>query len=83
MSTQQFEIGRALDEFKGQRQSLRTSDGTADCFFFPALATACRGSVLFYMDAHGILPAIFKMANRLAVHGNQVLVPNFALFDST
>jgi carboxymethylenebutenolidase len=55
--------------------SVKTSDGTADCYFVhPAAATAA--AVLIWPDIFGLRPAFRQMGKRLAESGYSVLVVN-------
>jgi carboxymethylenebutenolidase len=52
-----------------------TADGVADAYFTRAGAGPVPG-VLFYMDAFGLRPRLYEMADRIAERGYAVLVPN-------
>jgi carboxymethylenebutenolidase len=55
--------------------SVKTSDGTADCYFVhPAAGTAA--AVLIWPDIFGLRPAFRQMGKRLAESGYSVLVVN-------
>jgi len=55
--------------------SVKTPDGTADCYFVrPATGTAA--GVLLWPDIFGLRPAMRNMGKRLAENGYAVLVPN-------
>jgi carboxymethylenebutenolidase len=55
---------------------IKTKDGLAACHFFEAPTDGKRPAIIFYMDAFGIRPALFEMAERLASNGYHVLLPN-------
>src|SRR4029453_15300765 len=55
--------------------SVKTPDGTADCYFVhPATGTAA--GVLLWPDIFGLRPAMRQMGKRLAESGYSVLVVN-------
>src|SRR5581483_9304278 len=55
--------------------TVKTPDGTADCYFVhPATGTAA--GVLFWPDIFGLRPATRQMGKRLAESGYSVLVVN-------
>ena len=71
-----------------RRIDVRTTDGTIDCYLFTPHDHGAWPTLIVYMDAFGIRPALAEMATRLASHGYFVIVPNlyyrtgpFAPFD--
>jgi len=58
------------------RIDIMTQDGTADCHFFQPAGSGPHPAVIFYMDAIGVRPALFDMAERLTDNGYAVLLPN-------
>jgi carboxymethylenebutenolidase len=57
--------------------SIQTTDGTCEAFLcYPDLNKAKLPSILLYMDAIGVRPAIEDMARKLASKGYLVLLPN-------
>lgn len=56
--------------------SIRTADGTAPAWLFPAAAAHGETGVVLFMDAFGLRPAMAEMAERLAGDGHIVLVPD-------
>lgn len=59
-----------------QQIAIKTEDGTADSHFFLPPGSGRHPAVLFYMDGLGLRQALFDMAERLAVNGYAVLLPN-------
>jgi carboxymethylenebutenolidase len=59
-----------------QSVEIRTKDGVAPCDFFNPPLPGKQPSVILYMDAIGIRPALHDMAARLADNGYNVLLPN-------
>ena len=60
---------------KTQNIDIKTPDGSCDAY----VAYPDEGSypaVLLYMDAFGLRPYLYEMAQKLAAHGFYVLVPN-------
>jgi carboxymethylenebutenolidase len=55
---------------------IKTKDGAAPCHFFSPPQNGNRPAVIFYMDAIGLRPALFDMAERLASNGYHVLLPD-------
>ncbi|MEV6053765.1 dienelactone hydrolase family protein [Streptomyces sp. NPDC052107] len=55
---------------------ITTEDGVADAYLAHPADGRPRPGVLFYQDAYGLRPHLRSMADRLAVAGYTVLVPN-------
>ena len=55
---------------------VKTKDGIAPCHYFTPPQRGHRPAVILYMDAIGIRPAMYDMADRLADNGYNVLLPN-------
>lgn len=53
-----------------------TPDGTADAFLAVPDDGGSHPGVLLYMDAIGLRPMLYEMAEQLSAHGYCVLVPN-------
>ena len=53
-----------------------TDDGVADAYFTRPDGEGPFPGVLLYMDAFGLRPRLYEMADRIAEHGYAVLVPN-------
>ncbi|AGZ46656.1 dienelactone hydrolase family protein [Actinoplanes friuliensis] len=53
-----------------------TEDGVADAYFVRPDGDGPFPGVLFYMDAFGLRPRLFEMADRIAERGYAVLAPN-------
>ena len=53
-----------------------TADGVADAYFVRPDGDGPVPGVLFYMDAFGLRPRLYEMAERIAERGYAVLVPN-------
>ena len=58
------------------RIDLETAEGTLDCYVFTPTGAGPWPPVIVYMDAFGVRPNLFSMAQRLASHGYVVAVPN-------
>ncbi len=56
---------------------VRTEDGMCDAYLARPQGSEEVPVVLFYMDAIGLRPRIFEMAERIASHGYLVLAPNY------
>ena len=56
--------------------NLRTPDGTCPTHYFEPDASGTAPAVIFYMDGHGLRPALFEMAERIANHGYRVAMPD-------
>ena len=70
------------------RIDLETPEGPLDAYVFTPTGAGPWPAVIVYMDAFGVRPHLFSMAQRLASHGFVVAVPNlyhrtgaFAPFD--
>ena len=61
---------------QGTSVDIPTPDGTADAYFAHPADEVPHPAVLFYMDGFGLRPHLKSMADRLAVAGYTVLVPN-------
>lgn len=61
---------------EGQAVDIPTEDGTADAYLAHPGDGRPRPAVLLYQDAFGLRPHLLGMADRLAVAGHTVLVPN-------
>jgi carboxymethylenebutenolidase len=59
-----------------RKLQLQTADGLVDCTEHRPAGTGPFAPVLFFMDAIGWRPAMWRMADRLAENGYLVLVPN-------
>ncbi len=70
------ELPQEMFDVNAQNIEIKTKDGLAPCHFFTPPRTGSRPAVIFYMDAIGIRPALFDMAQRLASSGYYVLLPN-------
>ena len=55
---------------------VRTPDGVADAYLVHPGGGGSYPAVLFFMDAIGLRPRLFEMADRIAANGYVVLVPN-------
>ncbi|MEO1018064.1 MAG: dienelactone hydrolase family protein [Pseudomonadota bacterium] len=55
---------------------IETSDGSCIAHFMAPTSNHKGPSVIFYMDAGGIRPAVIEMAKRLATSGYNVLLPD-------
>jgi carboxymethylenebutenolidase len=55
---------------------IKTKGGAAPCHFFSPPQKGNCPAVIFYMDAIGLRPALFDMAERLASNGYHVLLPD-------
>ena len=55
---------------------VRTEDGVADAYLTRPDGDGPHPAVLMFMDAFGLRPRLFEMADRIAAHGYVVLVPN-------
>lgn len=56
---------------------IATPDGlVAAALALPANSRALKAGIIFYMDAFGLRPALYEMAERLASYGYAVLVPD-------
>lgn len=53
-----------------------TDDGVADSYYTRPDGEGPFPGVLLYMDAFGLRPRLYEMADRIAEHGYAVLVPN-------
>ena len=53
-----------------------TADGVADAYLVRPDGDGPAPGVLFYMDAFGLRPRLYEMAERIAERGYAVLVPN-------
>ena len=53
-----------------------TADGVADAYFVRPDGDGPFPGVLVYMDAFGLRPRLYEMADRIAERGYAVLVPN-------
>jgi carboxymethylenebutenolidase len=53
-----------------------TVDGVADAYLVRPGDGSSHPAVLFFMDAIGLRPRLYEMAERIATHGYVVLVPN-------
>jgi carboxymethylenebutenolidase len=53
-----------------------TDDGVADAYYTRPDGEGPFPGVLLYMDAFGLRPRLYEMADRIAEHGYAVLVPN-------
>jgi carboxymethylenebutenolidase len=62
-------------EMNGTLVDLEAPDGVADAYLVRPDGDP-RGGVLFLMDAYGLRPAIYEMADRIAADGYVVLAPN-------
>jgi len=60
----------------GELIDITTTDGRADAYFSRPDGGTPRPAVLMLMDAIGLRPRLFEMADRLAGHGYAVLLPN-------
>ncbi len=60
----------------GTAVDIPTDDGTADAYLTHPADGVPRPAVLLYMDAFGLRPSLYAMADRLAAAGYTVLVPN-------
>jgi carboxymethylenebutenolidase len=58
------------------RIDLETPDGILDCYVFTPTGAGPWPAVVVYMDAFGVRPNLFSMAQRLSSHGYVVAVPN-------
>lgn len=58
------------------RIDLDTPDGPLDCYVFTPTGAGPWPAIIVYMDAFGIRPNLFSMAQRLSSHGYVVAVPN-------
>jgi carboxymethylenebutenolidase len=55
---------------------ITTDDGVADAYLVKPDGDGDHPAVLFFMDAFGLRPRLFEMADRIAERGFVVLVPN-------
>ena len=58
------------------KTDVRTADGSCPVHTFVPAGTRTRPGVLLFMDAHGMRPALFEIAERLANDGYVVAVPD-------
>lgn len=58
------------------RIDLETPEGPLDTYVFAPTGAGPWPAVIVYMDAFGVRPNLFSMAQRLASHGYVVAVPN-------
>ena len=58
------------------RVDIDTADGRMDCHVFTPDGAGTWPAVVFYMDAFGVRPNLAAMAQRLAMQGYTVVVPN-------
>lgn len=58
------------------RIDLETPEGSLDTYVFAPTGAGPWPAVIVYMDAFGVRPNLFSMAQRLASHGYVVAVPN-------
>jgi len=72
----------------GHQVDVQTGNGTIDCYTFTPSGAGPWPAVIVYMDAFGIRESLGEMAQRLALHGYVVALPNlyyrtgpFAPFD--
>lgn len=56
--------------------TIKTPDGSCDCYTYTAPGDAAAPAVILYMDGIGIRPDLRAMAQRLASNGFFVLLPN-------
>lgn len=61
---------------RGSTVDITTPDGVADAYLAMPETEGPHPGALFYMDAFGLRPHLYKMADRLAAEGYAVLVPN-------
>lgn len=61
---------------KGTAIAIKTRDGLCDARLFHPDGGGKWPAVIYYMDGLGIRPALFDMAERFALHGYTVLLPN-------
>jgi carboxymethylenebutenolidase len=60
----------------GSMVDIQTPDGVADSYLTHPDDGERHPGVLFLMDAYGLRPRIYEMADRIAEHGYAVLAPN-------
>ncbi|MEU7907909.1 dienelactone hydrolase family protein [Actinoplanes sp. NPDC049118] len=61
---------------RGTMVDVRTDDGVADAYLVSPDGAGPLPGVLFYMDAFGLRPRLYEMADRITERGYAVLVPN-------
>lgn len=61
---------------RGTMVDVRTEDGVADAYLVRPERAEPLPAVLFYMDAFGLRPRLYEMAERIADRGYTVLAPN-------
>lgn len=55
---------------------IKARDGVASCYFASPLQKGPHPAIILYMDAFGIRPAMYEMAEHYARNGYYVLLPN-------
>jgi carboxymethylenebutenolidase len=59
-----------------EKVEIKTIDGRANCYAFYPEGEGNWPAIIFYMDAFGIRGSLFDMAERLALRGYYVLLPD-------
>jgi carboxymethylenebutenolidase len=63
-------------QMTAQQIAIKTADGIVDGHFVTPPGKGKHPAVIFYMDGLGLRPALLEMAERLAINGYAVLLPN-------
>lgn len=68
----------SLEAQNGKKLWIQPPDGPIDSYLFiaPSTALSTQLTIIFYCDAGGVRPGMFKMARQLANLGYSVLMPN-------
>lgn len=70
------ELGGSVELLDSPPAANESGDGRLDLYRFAAPSNSNAPPVIFYTDAGGIRPSMFRMARQLADAGYEVLMPN-------